>query len=421
LIASEREENPACSLNCAWTEGVKIRASEESNTPIIGGDQKETSYSCTRRSVTNDRSEIRALTGLRGMAAILVVAYHLCPSAAASTILYKDTIGRGYLWVDLFFILSGYVMALNYGKLFVDRFSNAVFAAFLLRRIARIYPLYIVMLCIQIVYTMAVYGNFGESNVWAAVTVAHPIRDIPANLFLAQSLGVSPSIIGQAWSISTEFAAYFSFPALVAWVLSGRRRGVAVAGLLAITLLVAVAAIDMHDGAYHSGSLDAYDGTHVTPLLRCLGGFILGMVTFRMSAFLTTVASRDRVGLSILFLLVVMLAAGAPDLAVVSLFPAVVLWVSKNRGIAESIFSNPIMYGAGILSYSVYLLHPLLQKPMVITNQILENYLPHIFATGLSLFIVIAVLLILAGAAYNFIEKPGRRIIQHVADKATPR
>jgi peptidoglycan/LPS O-acetylase OafA/YrhL len=420
LIGSEREENSTCSLDCAWTEDVKIPTSDALNTPIIGGDSKEIGNCSTRRSVTNDRSEIRALTGLRGVAAMLVVAYHLCPSTSASIVLYKDTIGRGYLWVDLFFILSGYVMALNYGKLFVERFSSAVFADFLLRRIARIYPLYIVMLCIQIAYTIAVYGNFRESNVWAAVTVAHPIRDIPANVFLAQSLGVSPSIIGQAWSISTEFAAYFSFPALVAWVLSGGRRGVAVAGLLAITLLVSVAAIDMHDGAYHSGPLDAYDGTHVTPLLRCLGGFILGMVTFRMSTFgiLTTVVSRDRVGLSILLLLVVMLAAGVPDLAIVSLFPAVVLCVSKNCGIAESIFSNPIMYGAGVLSYSVYLLHPLLQKPLVMTNQILENYLPHVWATALSLFVAIAVLLILSGAAYNFIEKPGRRVIQHVAVRA---
>jgi peptidoglycan/LPS O-acetylase OafA/YrhL len=54
----------------------------------------------------------------------------------------------------------------------------------------------------------------------------------------------------------------------------------------------------------------------------------------------------------------------------------------------------------------------------VITNQILENYLPHVFATALSLFVAIAVLLMLSGAAYNFIEKPGRRVIQHVAVRA---
>ena len=39
-IGSEREEKSACSLNCAWTEDVKIRASEASNIPIIGGGQK---------------------------------------------------------------------------------------------------------------------------------------------------------------------------------------------------------------------------------------------------------------------------------------------------------------------------------------------------------------------------------------------
>ena len=205
------------------------------------------------------RSEIQALTGLRGMAAILVVAYHFWPSTGISTSLTRDTIGRGYLWVDLFFILSGHVMAFNYAKLFSDKFSSALFADFLLRRIARIYPLYIVLLVIQIAYTMVVYGNFQQAHAWAAVAVDHPIRDFSANFLLAQSLGVSPSIIGQAWSVRTELAAYFGFPGLVALVMSGGRRGVAISGLVAVALLLAVAVIDMHDGAYHSGPLDAYD------------------------------------------------------------------------------------------------------------------------------------------------------------------
>jgi peptidoglycan/LPS O-acetylase OafA/YrhL len=368
------------------------------------------------------RSEIEALTGLRGMAAILVVAYHFWPSTGISTSWTRDTIGRGYLWVDLFFILSGHVMALNYARLFSKGFSSTVFAEFLLRRIARIYPLYGVLLGIQIAYTMAVYGNFQQAHAWAAVTADDPIRDFSANLLLAQSLGVSPSMIGQAWSISTELAAYFIFPGLVALVISGGRRGVAISGLLAVSLILVVAAIDMHDGAYHSGPLDAYDGTRVTPLLRCLGGFLMGMVTFRLSSnrAIAAIVSRDSVALGVIALLVVLLSMGAPDLMVVAVFPMVVLCLSMNVGMPAEMFSNPIMYTLGILSYSVYLLHPLLQKPLEMTSHMLASYLPHGVTVVLSLIGAMIVLLTLAKAAHIFIEQPGRRAIQHVAKRVVP-
>ncbi len=67
-------------------------------------------------------SDIRALTGLRGFAAMLVVVYHFCPHNDITADWLRFSIGRGYLWVDLFFVLSGYLMALNYGVLFVNGF-----------------------------------------------------------------------------------------------------------------------------------------------------------------------------------------------------------------------------------------------------------------------------------------------------------
>src|SRR5271163_1843907 len=101
-------------------------------------------------------------------------------------------------------------------------------------------------------------------------------------------------------------------------------------GVVAITLLAVVAATVIHDGAYHSGRLDAYDGTHLAPLMRCTGGFLLGMLTFRIGSMpvLTTFASRDSVGLLTLVALIGAMSVGTPDLAVVAVFPAVVLCLS---------------------------------------------------------------------------------------------
>lgn len=66
------------------------------------------------------KREIKALTGLRGAAALIVVAYHYLQSDIA----HPGPIRCGYLAVDLFFILSGFVMALNYGERFRDGFDR---------------------------------------------------------------------------------------------------------------------------------------------------------------------------------------------------------------------------------------------------------------------------------------------------------
>ena len=64
--------------------------------------------------VTHNRiSEVRALTGLRGVAALYVVLHHFF-SPYSSTNLPQSLLAHGYLAVDLFFTLSGFVMALNF-------------------------------------------------------------------------------------------------------------------------------------------------------------------------------------------------------------------------------------------------------------------------------------------------------------------
>src|SRR5258707_7540721 len=86
--------------------------------------------------------EIRSLTGMRGVAALAVVLYHL-DLGQDDTGLVQHIIHHGYLAVDLFFVLSGFIMALTYSHVFVERFNINKYWKFLNHRIARIYPLYI--------------------------------------------------------------------------------------------------------------------------------------------------------------------------------------------------------------------------------------------------------------------------------------
>ena len=90
--------------------------------------------------------EIRALTGLRGIAALYVVFFHANGLHAFPSVV-RPFVSHGYMAVDLFFILSGFVMAMTYGGLFENGFNFNNFKTFLLLRLARIYPLASTTMC----------------------------------------------------------------------------------------------------------------------------------------------------------------------------------------------------------------------------------------------------------------------------------
>jgi hypothetical protein len=91
--------------------------------------------------------EVRSLPGIRGIAASWVVLYHVHEADNFFSPL-KMLLTHGYLAVDVFFVLSGFVMALSYGHFAVQGWTATNYGSFLLRRFARIYPLYLVMTCI---------------------------------------------------------------------------------------------------------------------------------------------------------------------------------------------------------------------------------------------------------------------------------
>lgn len=108
----------------------------------------------TRRSTSADRAaslassdprELLALTGLRAFAAWAVVAFHFARTLPRSE-LARATLATGHLAVDLFFVLSGYVLAHRYRD--ADLTSAAARPKFWSLRFARVVPLYWLSLCV---------------------------------------------------------------------------------------------------------------------------------------------------------------------------------------------------------------------------------------------------------------------------------
>ena len=356
------------------------------------------------------KQDIPTLTGLRGAAALWVAAYHLLLPAGFATGATADMLGRGYLAVDLFFVLSGFVMALTYGAEFRDAPDPRSIAAFLVRRIARLYPLYGLILLFRFAYTAIRYGGFDLPRPWIAAPMDNPIIGIPANLLLVQAWGVAGSSIGTAWSISTEWGAYFVFPLLAVLILwRGWKEAAATIGC-ALALIAAVCAADA-SGGYHAGLLDAWDGMSAGPLMRCLAGFAIGMCVWRLSRRPAVAhwAGKWWSSAAVLLVLAGLLGAGAPDLAIYPVFPVLVLCLACTR--STNMFAARPLVWLGEISYALYLLHIFLLHPLDVTRAAARDVLPAGQADVVAPVLMFGLLLAASHLAYRHIEKPGRALI----------
>lgn len=296
-------------------------------------------------------SEIKSLTGLRGVAALWVAWHHICREPGFEAPFAQPLLLRGYLAVDLFFVLSGFVLSLAYADWFLNGASIRGVLAFMARRLARIWPLHAAVL----LALLAVYHAVGGLPL--------PALLVGANLGLVQAWGFGASLNPSSWSLSTELAAYLLFPLLVPAVLRSSRNPwaacLAGAGLLALAVaLAATATIKRY------GPLDIPDDWSLAPLLRCLGGFVIGMTSYRLSRVPAVGALLSRPGAAGAACagLLAAVAAGVADLLLYPLLPLLVAALATSRGQVARVLSAPPLHWLGVVSYALYLVHfPLLQ------------------------------------------------------------
>ena len=164
---------------------------------------------------------IRQLTGIRLVAAVWVLLYHsqgpLDAIGLLSMPVLPDFIRVGRLGVDLFFALSGFILAHTYLSSLGERLKVDKSVKFLWLRLARIYPVHLVMLLV------AGFAVFAQSIVTGEELDRSWLNpwDFIKNLLLIQEWGSDPQRGWNfvAWSLSMEWLAYLIFPfmALVLW------------------------------------------------------------------------------------------------------------------------------------------------------------------------------------------------------------
>jgi peptidoglycan/LPS O-acetylase OafA/YrhL len=356
--------------------------------------------------------QLSSPTPLRGVAALWVVLYHYCGTAQFFPNLditpHSYLISKGYLAVDMFFVLSGFVMAHVYRRTFSEG-VNEHYRGFLVARIARLYPLHVFILFLFVVTAAVSQFMTGlATGSFESIPLTGPRSwgAIVANIFMLQGLAADQlSWNYPTWSISVEFMAYLAFPfALPAIARAPKAMKVVMAALL-FAVLAGL-------GALTKGDLDQWNGP--ITLVRCMPEFLLGTLLY--------FAFRDygeRFWLSSDFAVLAIVAAtilglhlGAPDLLIVSLFVALVLMAVSNSGaFAKLVNTGPLIW-LGEVSYSLYLVHGLIQ--FAFSKGLAAFGIQHTAAlsTGQSLalmMLMLALCIFCASATYSGIEIVWRR------------
>jgi peptidoglycan/LPS O-acetylase OafA/YrhL len=206
-------------------------------------------------------AEIRALSGARALPPLILVLYHFCEGHGYRGLKWFDVpVGKGYLWVEFFFALSGFILIHVYGGRAREFWRGKTFVPFLQARLSRLYPLHIAMLfaILFLMWTMNWLADLGGYVSWYDQPY-HPMNTWPsfiANLFLVQAWNLFPWLTwnGASWFVSVEFLLCLLFPVYA--ILSRGRwwMGVLVigAGLLALNTMAQTSGYGL-DITFHNG------------------------------------------------------------------------------------------------------------------------------------------------------------------------
>ena len=345
-------------------------------------------------------ADIRALTGVRGVAAAVIVIYHFgdVQLYGGGNLAYYR-VPHGYLLVDMFFMLSGYVIGLTYrDALGYGNLKN--FATFLWKRVARLYPAYFAIGLLYIAKIAAGLSGQDTLSMFSAY-------DIFGNLLMLTGWGlyIHP-LIGVAWAASAEMGSYLVVPLLM---LATIRRGPLLCGLTVVAALVAIYAVSI-SGRGSGGPLDVVNGDSFYPMLRAVAGFTLGLAIFRSAGVLDRLSmmAQDVLLAVVLVAIVTIVSLAAGDRLLYLLFIPLVAVLSRDGRLAQVLFGNALVYRLGIISYSIYLIHPLFVSFAVRAwRDFGQTEAAYLLASAVCFLAI----WLLSELSYRFVEMPGRKAV----------
>jgi len=361
------------------------------------------------------RERIDSITGLRGIAALWVALFHgvatlsINPGVPAAV---ANIVASGWLAVDLFFILSGYIISYVH-QLDFRRLNWVEYARFLKLRIARIYPAHVTVVLIWL-------------PIIVGATILRPAAVTPgvANQFNGRTLLYALALLNgwgipgstgwnlPSWSVGSEWFAYLTFPlvAVAANQIRSARTFLATAALtMGIALMLAF--------ALRGGTQFMLPESWT--LVRVQSEFLLGCCVYGVARSCVAGRGYDALCAGALIAIVCLTALQAPGMAVAAViasFAALVLGLARSVWIGQWLLGSRLLVYLGEISYSLYLSHGLvinLLKPgfrYMVQSLALDGPLWSIFRLAIYLCVIVA-----AGhLLYTYVENPCRHFLRRL-------
>jgi len=353
-----------------------------------------------------------ALDGLRGLAAMLVVLHHFYVTGSLADIRFTHNL---YMMVDLFFVLSGFVIAHSCKG--IDSLQDI--KVFMIKRFARIYPLHILTLSALI--PMAVFSSYylpgnGESERFA-------LSSFFANVFLVDSFGLfsNPTWNMPSWSIAVEFWTYLMFSVFIFFSFFKN--------YLAFLLLAVVSFLTLF-----LLSDEFLKDTSTWSFLRCLTGFFLGSTVYyirkKMLHYRPLISYQYASSFEVVVLFLVLFVLTYGDYGVMFvvpfLFSLMVYIYSFDAGSISKLLKSKFFQSTGLWSYSIYLIHPVIflafKGASIMSERFLsvswyDSKINHFdfgsdLSNNVSYFAALALVILLSRYTYLLVEAPLQKKIR---------
>lgn len=287
--------------------------------------------------------QINALTGIRAVAVLMVASLHFLQGIPETTNL-MGYFRYGFVGVDLFFVLSGYINAHVY---FVT-LEQPTFRAALVywwRRLIRIWPAQVAVL---IVIALHMLANGNRSVIYFQYW---PLDEL--TLTQAWRNDALTAWNPVSWSISAEWFAYLLFPFLVPLIRNVRTASSA--------LLLAVSALTILCSYLHFSGVGLSVWYGAPALSRAVLEFIAGVFIWRLIALSPRpLVNGDVVGIAGLIVAATLVTRQENAILMPFAMAAIIYGAATSTGVLKTVLSaRPVMW-LGVISYSVYISHAVL-------------------------------------------------------------
>jgi peptidoglycan/LPS O-acetylase OafA/YrhL len=372
--------------------------------------------------VSGSRHRYVALDALRGICALMVCLFHFRANGPIATL---DLVRGSWLFVDFFFVLSGFVIAANYRDQLT---SGGGLRNFAILRFGRIYPLHLFMLLLLIAIELmslipAIHGVMRRQP----FDEYHSFYAILTNLSLTHAFGLHDRLTWNhpSWTIAVEFWTYLFFGLVAA------KAGAQLEKWLGVAMVVSIVVL---------ATLSPYfiNASYAWSFFRCLYGFAAGAILWRWWSTSgqqpgATYGGATLVEVAAIVMIIVFVSnVGASPLNLLAPLVfgiALIVFARAGGAISRGLASPPLLL-LGTLSYSIYMVHVLVQSRMddllKVTGRLFGVRLltPRVLPTGQTIdvvgatalqgtiltFLMLVLVVILSWYTHKYVEVPGQKL-----------